>query len=61
TFWADRPGTVSLMRNMLSELTFELDRYQITATNTNVIIGRRVRENSASNVEGQGSFLDLET
>ena len=61
TFWADRPGTVSLMRNMLSELTFELERYQITATNTNVIIGRRVRENSASNAEGQGSFLDLET
>ena len=61
TFWADRPGTASLMKNMLSELTFELERYQITTTNTNVIIGRRVRENSPSNAEGQGSFLDLET
>ena len=60
-FWADRPGTVSLMKNMLSELTYELERYQITASSTNVIVGRRVRENSAENNEGQGTFLDLQT
>ena len=38
TFWADRPGTASLMKNMLSERPLSW-RYQITTTNTNVIIG----------------------
>ena len=63
TFWADKPGTVSLMKNMLSELTFELERYKITTNNANVITGRRVRDNSAENNEGlgSGSFLDLQT
>ncbi len=61
TLWADRAGTASLMKNMLSELTFELERYQIITSNTSVITGRRVRENSAQSNDTQGSFLDLQT
>ena len=61
TLWADRTGTASLMKNMLSELTFELERYQIITSNTSVITGRRVRENSAEINDTQGSFLDLQT
>ncbi len=62
TFWADRPGTISLMKNMLPELAHELGQYQVTLSNTNVINGRRSREAVSSETNnGQGSFLDLKT
>ena len=60
-FWADRPGTASLMKNMLPELAYELEQYQITLNATNVISGRRIRDNPNQSADGQGALLDLKT